>query len=193
MFDVVIVGAGPTGLMLASELRLHGVDVVVLEREAEPTTWQSRARGLHARSVEIMDQRGLLDQFLAHGEQFRVGGFFAGLGKAWPTDLDTAHSYVLAIPQSVTERLLTEHAVALGAGIRRAAEVVGFEQDEHAVTVELADGTELQSRFLVGCDGGRSRVRKILGVGFPGEPSKSETLLGDVQLTGTGNVDGGGE
>ncbi|WP_329400246.1 rifampin monooxygenase [Streptomyces lydicus] len=188
MIDVIVAGGGPTGLMLACELRLHGVHVLVLERDAEPTV-QARARGLHVRSIEVMDQRGLADRFLPLGEQFRVGGFFAGLGKTWP-ELDTTHSYVLAIPQTVTERLLTERAIELGVEIRRGCELVGLSQDENGVTVELANGdtasaggTQLRSRYVVGCDGGRSTVRKLLGVGFPGEPSTVETLLGQMELT----------
>ena len=182
MIDVIVAGGGPTGVMLASELRLHDVDVVVLEKDAEPTK-VVRALGLHTRSVEVMDQRGLLERFLAVGKEYPVGGFFAGIPKPPPERLDTAHPYTLGIPQPVSDRLLAEHAIELGVEIRRGCELVGLSQDEDGVTVGLADGSELRSRYLVGCDGGRSLVRKLLGVGFPGEPTKVETLLGEMEAT----------
>ena len=182
MIDVIVAGGGPTGMMLAAELRLHAVRVVLLEKDVEPTKIV-RSLGLHARSIEIMDQRGLLDRFLALGRKHPVGGFFAGIPNPAPERLDTAHSFVLGIPQPLTDQLLSEHAVELGVEIRRGAEVVGLGQHDDAVTVELADGTQLRARYLVGCDGGRSTVRRLLGVAFPGEPSRVETLLGEMELT----------
>ncbi len=182
MTDVIIAGGGPTGMMLASELRLHGVGVLVLEKEAEPTN-EVRALGLHVRSIEILDQRGLLGRFLAHGQQYPGRGRFAAIDKPWPKQMDTAHPYILGIPQPVTDRLLAEHATEVGADIRRGSELVGLSQDSGGVTAELADGTQLRSRYVVACDGGRSTVRKLLGVGFPGEPAKVEWLRGEMEVT----------
>jgi 2-polyprenyl-6-methoxyphenol hydroxylase-like FAD-dependent oxidoreductase len=117
MIDVIVAGCGPTGMMLAGELRLHGVHALVLEKEAEPTR-QVRSLGLHVRSIEVMDQRGLLERFLAHGRQYALGGHFAGIDMPRPERLDTAHPYILGIPQTTTERLLAENAIELGVEIR---------------------------------------------------------------------------
>ena len=183
MVDVIVAGGGPTGLMLACELRLHDVHVLVLEKETEPTR-QVRSLGLHVRSIEVMDQRGLLERFLAHGRQYPLGSF-AFIPKPPPDHLDTAHAYILGIPQPVTDRLLAERAAELGAEIRRGSELVGLSQDDDGVTAELADGTRQRSRYLVGCDGGRSTVRKVLGIGFPGEHASVEWLLGEMEAAET--------
>ncbi|MEZ2391525.1 rifampin monooxygenase [bacterium RCC_150] len=182
MFDVIISGGGPVGMMLACELRLQQVDVVVLEKDVEPSP-AARSLGLHTRSIEIMDQRGLLDRFLAHGQKYPGVGRFAGIDKPQPVNLDTAHAYILGIPQPVTDRLLAERAVELGAQVRRGSEVTGLKQDENGVGVELADGTRLRSSWLVGCDGGHSLVRGLLGVGFPGDAATSEWIHGEMEVT----------
>jgi rifampicin monooxygenase len=181
MLDVIIAGGGPTGMMLASELRLHGVGVVVLEKEAEPGG-HARGLGLHVRSVEVLDQRGLLEPFLALGKKYEAAGSFAGITKPWPDRLDTAHGYILGIPQNRTERLLATRAAQAGAEVRHGCELTGLSQDEHGVTAELADGARLRARYLVGCDGGRSTVRKLAGIGFPGEAAQKEWLLADVAV-----------
>ncbi|WP_439663876.1 rifampin monooxygenase [Lentzea sp. HUAS TT2] len=181
MIDVIIAGGGPTGMMLAGELRLHGVGVLVLERDPEPTK-VVRALGMHARSIEILDQRGLADRFLTAGQTHPLAGFFAGIDKPAPERLDTKYPVVLGLPQPITERLLAEHATELGAEIRRSSTVTAFTQDDEGVTVELADGTSVRTRYLVGCDGGRSTVRKLAGIDFPGESSRVETLLGEMEI-----------
>jgi len=180
-FDVIIAGCGPTGAMLAAELRLHDVRVLVLERETEPASFV-RIVSLHMRSLELMAMRGLLDRMLEHGRQRPAGGIFAAIDKPVPVGLDSAHAYLLGIPQPVIVRLLEEHAIQLGAQVRRGHAVAGCAQDDQGVTIELADGGRLRSRYLVGCDGGRSTVRRLLGVGFPGEPSRTETLMGEMEV-----------
>jgi 2-polyprenyl-6-methoxyphenol hydroxylase-like FAD-dependent oxidoreductase len=180
-FDVVIAGCGPTGAMLAAELRLHDVRVLVLEKETEPASFV-RVVGLHIRSLELLAMRGLLDRVLEHGRRRPAGGFFAGIAKPAPDGLDSAQAYLLGIQHPVIVRLLEEHAIELGAEVRRGQAVAAFEQDDQGVTVQLSDGEQLRARYLVGCDGGRSTVRKLLGVGFPGEPARVETLMGEMQV-----------
>nr|WP_222853671.1 FAD-dependent monooxygenase [Fodinicola acaciae] len=185
MFDVIVAGCGPTGAMLAAELRLHDVRVLVLEKETEPVSF-IRVPALHMRSLELMAMRGLLDRFLERGRRRPLGGIFAAIGAPAPENLDSAYAFMLGIPQPIAERLLEEHALELGAQVRRGRTVTGFEQDADGVTVELAGGEKLRSRYLVGCDGGRSSVRKLLGVGFPGEPSRNETLMGEMKVSAPG-------
>lgn len=182
MFDVIIAGCGPTGAMLAAELRLHDVRVLVLEKETGHASSFVRIVSLHIRSLELMAMRGLLDRLLERGRQRPVGGIFAAIPKPAPAGLDSAYAYLLGIPQPVVNQLLEEHAIELGAQVRHGCAVTGFEQNDEGVTVELADGERLRSRFLVGCDGARSTVRKLLGVGFPGEPSRNDTLMGEMEL-----------
>ncbi|MBB5866966.1 2-polyprenyl-6-methoxyphenol hydroxylase-like FAD-dependent oxidoreductase [Allocatelliglobosispora scoriae] len=181
-FDVVIAGCGPTGAMLAAELRLHGVTVLVVEKETEPAS-SVRIVSLHIRSLELMAMRGLLDRLAAHGRRRPVGGIFAAIPAPAPEDLDSPYAYLLGIPQPVVEHLLETHAVDQGAQVRRGHAVTGLEQDDDGVTVELADGHRLRTRYLVGCDGARSTVRKLLGVAFPGEPARTETLMGEMAAT----------
>jgi 2-polyprenyl-6-methoxyphenol hydroxylase-like FAD-dependent oxidoreductase len=167
--------------MLAAELRLHDVQVLVLEQEAEPPSY-ARIVSLHIRSLELLAMRGLLDRILRHGRQRPAAGFFAAITKPAPEGLDSQYGYLLGIPQPVIVQLLEEHAIELGAEVRRGSAVVGFEQDDEGVTIELADGQRLRARYLVGCDGAHSTVRKRLGVGFPGEAARTETLMGEMQV-----------
>src|SRR3954453_11068261 len=138
MFDVVIAGCGPTGAMLAAELRLHGVRVLVLERETEPAPFV-RIVGRHVRSIELMAMRGLLPRVLDRGRRRPVAGLFAAIPAPAPEGLDSAHAYLVGIPQPVLVQLLEDHATDLGAQVRRGRAVAGFEQDDDGVTVELAD------------------------------------------------------
>jgi len=175
--SVIVVGAGPAGLMLAAELRLAGVDVVVLERLARPSG-ESRGIGFTLRTMEVFDQRGLLPRF---GEvPTGLAGHFGGI----PLDLgvlETAHEAARGVPQSATEAVLEAWAVELGADIRRGHEVTGLETKDDGVTVHLRDRPSLTARYLVGCDGGRSDVRKATGFDFPGTPATTELFLADVR------------
>ena len=181
MYDVIIAGCGPTGAVLAAELRLHDVRVLVLEQATEPASYV-RIVGLHIRTIELMAMRGLLEGIAERGRRRPAAGFFAAISKPAPKGLDSAHAYLLGIPQPVIVQLLEDHAVALGAQVRHGCTVAGVEQDDDGVTVELAGGERLRSRYAVGCDGARSTVRKLLGVGFPGEPSRTATLMGEMEV-----------
>ncbi|GLZ78800.1 monooxygenase [Actinorhabdospora filicis] len=178
--DVIIAGCGPAGAMLAAELRLHEVSVLVLDKDTEPVSF-ARIVALHVRSIELLAMRGLLDAVAGHGRRRPAGGFFAAIDKPAP-ELDSDYAYLLGVPQPVIVDLLERHAVELGATVRRGHAVEAFEQDGEGVTVTLDDATRLRSRYLVGCDGARSTVRKLLGVGFPGEPSRNDTLMGEMEV-----------
>ncbi|MEU7478224.1 FAD-dependent monooxygenase [Lentzea sp. NPDC042327] len=180
--DVIIAGCGPTGAVLAAELRLHDVRVLVLDRDTEPAS-VVRIVGLHARTLELMAMRGLLDRLLDRGRRRPASAFFAAIDKPAPAGLDTAHPYLLGMPQPVVVDVLERHAADLGALVRRGCAVTGLDQDDDGVTVELAGGERLRARYLVGCDGARSTVRKLLGVGFPGEPSRNDTLMGALAVS----------
>ncbi|MEV6523942.1 FAD-dependent monooxygenase [Longispora sp. NPDC051575] len=180
MTEVLIAGAGPTGLMLACELRTAGVDVLVLDR-LPGRGGESRAGGLHARTLEVLDQRGMLAPFLAAGREVAATHFSA----LWLdiSGFQTRYPYTLMLVQTEVERLLAERLAALGGRVRWSAEVVGVRQDADGVDVELGGGERIRARYLVGCDGGRSTVRKVAGIDFPGTPATLTALLADVRLT----------
>jgi 2-polyprenyl-6-methoxyphenol hydroxylase-like FAD-dependent oxidoreductase len=180
---VVIVGAGPTGLMLAGELALAGVDVAIVERRASRDLAGSRAGGLHSRSIEVLDQRGIADRFLSQGQVSQVAGF------AWiPLDISdfpTRHAYVLGLWQNHIERILAGWVDELAVPIYRSREVTGFIQDDGGVHVELSDGQSLPTEYLVGSDGGRSLIRKAAGIEFAGWDPTMSHLIAEVELTET--------
>jgi len=178
---VVIAGGGPTGLMLAGELALAGVDVVIVERRASQDLAGSRAGGLHARTIEVFDQRGIADRFLAEGKVAQVAGF-AGV----PLDISdfpTRHPYGLGLWQNHIERILAEWVGELEVPIHREREVTGFAQDDAGVDVRLSDDGSMRAEYLVGCDGGRSLVRKAAGIEFPGWDPTTSSLIAQVEMT----------
>ena len=176
---VVIAGAGPTGLMLAGELALAGTDVVVVERRAGPEIDGSRAGGLHARTIEVLDQRGIADRFLAEGRVGQVAGFH--MIPLDVSDFPTRHNYGLALRQNHIERILAEWVGELAVPIYRGREMTGFAQDESGVHVTLSEGAQLRAQYLVGCDGGRSLVRKAAGIEFPGWEPTTSWLIAEIE------------
>ncbi|MGI9031976.1 MAG: FAD-dependent monooxygenase [Ilumatobacteraceae bacterium] len=177
---VVIAGGGPTGLMLAGELALAAVDVVIVERRTTQDVDGSRAGGLHSRTIEVLDQRGIADRFLSQGQVMQVQGF-AGI----PLDISdfpTRHNYGLALWQSEFEPILAGWVGELGVPILRGCEVVGCAQDDTGVDVELSAGTSLRAQYLVGCDGGRSMVRKAAGIEFAGSDPSTSWMIAEVEM-----------
>jgi 3-(3-hydroxy-phenyl)propionate hydroxylase len=178
---VVIAGGGPTGLTLAAELALARVDVAIVERRVGQDLGDSRAGGLHARSIEIFDQRGIVERFLAEGKIAQVAGF--SLIPLDISDFPTRHNYGLALWQKQIERILAEWVAELPVKLYRGQELTGFSQDEAGVDVELSDGRTLRARYLVGCDGGRSTTRKKAGIEFPGWEASTSYLIAEAEMT----------
>src|SRR5918993_2691601 len=177
---VVIAGGGPTGMMLAGELTLAGVDVLIVERRASQDLESSRAGGLYSRTIEVLDQRGIADRFLAEGRAMQVQAF-AGI----PLDISdfpTRHNYGLALWQRDFERILAGWVSELAVPIVHEREVTGFPQDDTGVDVELSDGASLRADYLVGCDGGRSVVRKAAGIEFAGWDPTTSWLIAEVEM-----------
>jgi 2-polyprenyl-6-methoxyphenol hydroxylase-like FAD-dependent oxidoreductase len=177
---VVIAGGGPTGLMLAGELALAGIDVVIVERRTSQDVDGSRAGGLYARTIEVLDQRGIAERFLTAGFVVPVLGYSGILLDI--SDFPTRHNYVLALWQSQFEPILAGWVDELGVPILRGREVVGFAQDETGVDVEISGDTSLRAAYLVGCDGGRSLVRQAAGIDFPGLDPSTSWLIAEVEM-----------
>jgi 3-(3-hydroxy-phenyl)propionate hydroxylase len=177
---VVIAGGGPTGLMLAGELALAGVDVAVVEQRTNQDLIGPRAGGLQSRTIEVLDQRGIADRFLSQGQVAQVAGF------AWIrldiSDFPARHNYGLALWQKHIERILASWVEELPVTIYRGREVTGVTQDDTGLDVELADGQSLWAKYLVGCDGGRSLIRKAAGIEFPGWDPTTSHLIAEVEM-----------
>src|SRR2546430_5470998 len=178
---VVIAGGGPTGLMLAGELALSRVDVAIVERRASQDLAGSRAGGLHSRTIEVLDQRGIADRFLSQGKAMQVARF--AMVPLDISDFPTRHNYGLALFQERIERILAAWVDELAVPIYREREVTGFAQDDAGVDVEVSDGRSLRAQYLVGCDGGRSLVRKKAGIDFPGWDPSVSYLIAEVETT----------
>jgi 2-polyprenyl-6-methoxyphenol hydroxylase-like FAD-dependent oxidoreductase len=178
---VVIVGGGPTGLMLAGELALAGVEVAIVERRASQELPGSRAGGLQSRTIEVFDQRGIAERFLSEGQVAQVQRF--GGTTLDISDFPTRHNHGLALWQNHIERILSGWVGELEVQIHRGREVTGFAQDVTGVDVELADGQSLRAQYLVGCDGGRSLIRKATGIEFPGWDPSTSSLIAEVEMT----------
>ena len=177
---VVIAGGGPTGLMLAGELALAGVDVAIVERRASQDVVGSRAGGLHSRTIEVLDQRGIADRFLSEGQVAQVAAF---AGTSFDiSDFPTRHPYGLGLWQNHIERILAGWVDELAVPIYRERDVTGFAQDDSGVDVQLADGQSLRAEYLVGCDGGRSLIRKAAGIEFPGWDPTTSALIAVVEM-----------
>jgi 3-(3-hydroxy-phenyl)propionate hydroxylase len=178
---VLTAGAGPTGLMLAGELALAGIDVAIVERRASQELTGSRAGGLHARTIEILDQRGIAERFLSQGKVAQVAGF--SMIPLDISDFPTRHPYGLGLWQNRIERILAGWVDELGVPIHHGCEVTGLAQDEAGVDVELSDGRSARAGYLVGCDGGRSLVRKAADIEFSGWDPTTSSLIAEVELT----------
>jgi 2-polyprenyl-6-methoxyphenol hydroxylase-like FAD-dependent oxidoreductase len=181
--QVVIAGAGPTGMMLAAELKLAGIDVGIVERRETAEFNRSGALGLHARSLEVFDQRGIVDRFLREGKTAQVAGF--GHTIVDISDFPTRHNYGLALRQKHIERILAGWIDELGVPVHRGREITGFTQDDNGVELALANGETVRALYLVGCDGGRSVIRKGAGIGFVGSDPTVSHLIAEVEFTET--------
>jgi 2-polyprenyl-6-methoxyphenol hydroxylase-like FAD-dependent oxidoreductase len=179
---VVIAGGGPTGMMLGAELALAKVDVAIVERRHDHALAGSRAGGFHARTIEVLDQRGIADRFIAEGQVVQATTFAATALDM--SDFPTRHPYTLGIWQKEIERILAAWIAELPVQVSYGCEVTGFTQDDAGVDVELSDGRSLRAQYLVGCDGGRSTVRKAAGIEFPGLDPSTSRLLAEVEMTG---------
>jgi 3-(3-hydroxy-phenyl)propionate hydroxylase len=177
---VLIAGGGPTGLMLAGELALAGVDVAIVERRASHESSRARGLGMHSRTIETFDQRGIADRFVSQGTKHPVVHFQIPLDVS---DIPTRHNYTLGLRQNHTERILAEWVGELGVPIYRGREVMGFTQDDAGVDVTLSDASSLRADYLVGCDGGRSLIRKAAGIEFPGWDATTSWLIAEVATT----------